>query len=133
MAINSTSISGNLGRDAELRRTQTGMAVANFTVAVTDGKKNQQTGEWEKVTHWIPCVMFGARAEKLAPSLEKGAKVAVSGRLRESRWEKNGEARSRLELVVDELEFMSKRQGGQPKRQEPEYVEASVYDSEIPF
>lgn len=69
------TIAGNIGRDAELRRTQDGTPVAGFTVAVNDG-----WGE-NKRTIWFECSIWGQRAERLAEMLVKGGKVAVSGDL----------------------------------------------------
>ena len=114
MSINRVNISGNLTRDAELRSTASGMSVLGFGVAVNDRRKNQQTGEWEDFPNFVDCVMFGARADALHQHLSKGAKVAVEGKLRWSQWEKDGQRRSKLEVVVDEIEFMSRRddQGG---------------------
>lgn len=107
MSINRVSISGNLGQDAELRQTQSGMAVLGFSVCVNDRRKNQRTGEWEDRPNWVDCTMFGNRAQGIAPYLSKGCKVAVDGRLSQSTWEKDGQRRSKLEVIVDEIEFMS--------------------------
>lgn len=137
MSINRVMISGNLTRDCDVRATQSGIAIANLGVAVNDRRKNQQTGEWEDYPNFVDCTMFGTRAEKLQPYLTKGTKVAIEGKLRYSSWEKDGQRRSKLEVVVDELEFMSSRQsGGQPERPTaPNVVDASacVYDEDIPF
>lgn len=130
MSINRVSISGNLTRDAELRQTQGGMAILSMGVAVNDRRKNQQTGEWEDVPNFVDCVMFGSRAEKLAQYLAKGTKVAIDGKLRYSSWEKDGARRSKLEVVVDDLEFMSR--GGQ-QRQQQQAASADLYDENIPF
>lgn len=130
MSINRVNISGNLTRDAELRQTQGGMAILNIGVAVNDRRKNQQTGEWEDVPNFVDCVVFGTRAEKLAQFLAKGAKVAIEGKLRWSQWEKDGAKRSKLEVVVDEIEFMSR--GGQ-QRQQQQTASADLYDENIPF
>ena len=113
MSINRVVISGNLTRDAELRRTQSGMAILNLGVAVNDRRRNNQTGEWEDYANFIDCILFGARADAIANYLTKGTKVAVEGKLRWSQWEKNGEKRSKIEVVVDEIEFMSRQDGGQ--------------------
>ena len=131
MSINRVSISGNLTRDAELRQTQGGMAILSLGVAVNDRRKNQQTGEWEDVPNFVDCVMFGSRAEKLAHYLAKGTKVAIDGKLRYSSWEKDGARRSKLEVVVDEIEFMSR--GGQQQRQQQQTASADLYDENIPF
>ena len=113
MSINRVVISGNLTRDPELRRTQSGMAIMGFGVAVNDRRRNSQTGEWEDYANYIDCTMFGARAESLSNILTKGMKVAIEGKLRWSQWERDGQKRSKLEVIVDEIEFMSSRNGGQ--------------------
>ena len=114
MSINRVVISGNLTRDAELRRTQSGMAILNVGVAVNDRRRNQQTGEWEDYANFIDCVMFGSRAESISNYLTKGTKVAIEGKLRWSQWEnREGQKRSKIEVVIDDLEFMSSRNGGQ--------------------
>ena len=130
MSINRVNISGNLTRDPELRQTQGGMAILNIGVAVNDRRKNQQTGEWEDVPNFVDCVVFGTRAEKLAQFLAKGSKVAIEGKLRWSQWEKDGAKRSKLEVIVDEIEFMSR--GGQ-QRQQQQTASADLYDENIPF
>ena len=131
MSINRVNISGNLTRDPELRQTQGGMAILSLGVAVNDRRKNQQTGEWEDVPNFVDCVVFGTRAEKLAQFLAKGAKVAIEGKLRWSQWEKDGARRSKLEVIVDEIEFMS-RGGSQGQRQQ-QTASADLYDENIPF
>lgn len=113
MSINRVTISGNITRDAELRQTASGMAVLGFSVAVSDRRKNQQTEQWEDYPNYIDCSMFGTRAEKIAPYLSKGTKVAIAGKLRWSQWERDGQMRSKVEVIVDEIEFMSQRQQGQ--------------------
>lgn len=136
MSINRVMISGNLTRDAELRSTQGGMAVLGFGVAVNDRRKNQRTGEWEDWPNFVDCTMFGTRSEKLQPYLAKGTKVAIDGKLRYSSWERGGQRRSKLEVVVDELEFMSSRQAGavQDLYTGPALDAAEqVYDEDIPF
>ena len=114
MGINRVNLSGNLTRDAELRSTQSGMGILSFGVAVNDRRKNPQTGEWEDYPNFVDCTMFGTRAEKLAQYLTKGMKVAVDGKLRYSSWERDGQRRSKLEVIVDEIELMG--QGGQQPR-----------------
>ena len=114
MGINSVSLSGNLTRDMELRQTSGGMAVGSFGIAVNDRRRNQRTGEWEDHANFVDCTMFGRRAEALAPYLLKGTKCAVQGRLHYSSWEDRGtgQKRSRLDVTVDEVEFLSSRDGG---------------------
>ena len=146
MSINRVNISGNLTRDPELRQTQGGMAILSLGVAVNDRRKNAQTGEWEDVPNFVDCVVFGTRAEKLAQFLAKGTKVAIEGKLRYSQWERDGQKRSKLEVAVDEIEFMSRNQQGQNRgnqggyddyhqdvrRQQDAYAN-DLYDDDCPF
>lgn len=160
MSINRVNISGNLTRDPELRVTGSGTQILSFGVAVNDRRRNPQTNEWEDVPNFVDCVVFGARAEPLSRFLSKGSKVALEGKLRYSSWEtKDGQRRSKLEVVVDEVEFLSSRnQQGAPQAggpyATPSYAapaaaapmpqqayaapvqappSADVYDEDIPF
>ena len=135
MSINRVSISGNLTRDPETRRTNGGMAVLSFGVAVNDRAKNPQTNEWEDRPNFIDCVMFGTRAEAVSRYLSKGSKVAIDGKLRYSSWEKDGQRRSKLEVIVDEIEFMSKREdvAQVAASQQASALVPDVYDEDIPF
>lgn len=110
MSINVVNISGNLTRDSELRRTTGGTAILGFGVAVNDRRKNQQTGEWEDYPNFVDCTMFGTRAEKLAGMLTKGTKVCILGKLRYTSWERDGQKRSKIEVIVDDIELMSRRE-----------------------
>lgn len=135
MSINRVVISGNLTRDPELRSTASGMPVLGFGVAVNDRRKNQQTDEWEDYPNFIDCTMFGARAEKITPYLSKGTKVAIEGKLRWSQWEKDGQKRSKIEVIVDELEFLSRRDDALAPAPVAgsATAPASIYDTDIPF
>ena len=157
MPINSVSISGNLTRDCELRTTQNGTQILTFTVAVND-RKRDQNGQWVDVPNYIDCCIFGNRAESVSRFISKGSKVSCHGKLRWSQWnDKNGQKRSKVEIVVDEIEFMSKRESqpqNQPQQQQTNnhpnqyqsgansapqqptggYSEQDIYeDSDIPF
>lgn len=109
MSINRVTITGNLTRDPDLRTTANGNPVLGLGVAVNDRHKNQQTGEWEDYPNFIDCTMFGSRAEKITPYLTKGMKVAIEGRLRWSQWEKDGQKRSKVEVIIEEIEFMTNK------------------------
>ena len=114
MSINRVNITGNLTRDPEMRATGSGMAVLQMGVAVNDRRKNAQTGEWEEAPNYIDAVMFGTRAESVSRFLSKGSKVAIEGKLRWSSWEDKttGAKRSKIEVIVDDIEFMSSRGEG---------------------
>jgi single-strand DNA-binding protein len=113
MGINRVVISGNLTRDPELKATASGMSVLKLGVAVNDRRKNQQTGEWEDFPNFVDVTVFGQRGESLSRFLEKGSKVAIEGKLRWSQWEnQQGEKRSKLEVIADDIEFLSSRGEG---------------------
>ncbi len=132
MSINRVIISGNLTRDPELRSTASGLPVLGFGVAVNDRRKNQQTGEWEDYPNFIDCTMFGARAESLSRYLSKGTKVSVEGKLRWSQWEREGQKRSKIEVIVDELEFMSSRNSDSSYGGSASYGNAGGYSAPAP-
>ncbi len=94
--------------------------------------------------------MFGARAQSVSRFLPKGSKVAIEGKLLWSQWEHDGQKRSKIEVIVDEDEFMTSRNDGAPRAAAPmaapmaqapmtaapmaaPVVDASVYDDDIPF
>ncbi len=133
MSINRVIISGNLTRDPELRSTQSGMDVLSFGVAVNDRRRNPTTGEWEDYPNFVDCTMFGNRARSLSQYLSKGTKVAIEGKLRWSQWERDGQKRSKLEVIVDELEFMSSRNGNGGAPQYNDYgAQSTPYSAPAP-
>lgn len=129
MSINRVTISGNLTRDPSLRQTQSGMAVLGFGVAVNDRRKNNQTGEWEDYPNFVDCTMFGNRAESISRYLVKGTKVAIEGKLRWSQWERDGQKRSKLEVIVDEIEFMHRQSDSAAPVQQPAQPYAQQYQT----
>ncbi len=147
MSINRVIISGNLTRDPELRVTAGGVSVLGFGVAVNDRRKNAQSGEWEDYPNFIDCTVFGARADSLVQYLSKGSKVTIEGKLRWSQWERDGQKRSKIEVIVDDIEFMSSRDANRsygaqaapagyvpaPMPASPVDTSSSVYDEDIPF
>ncbi|MDO4798075.1 MAG: single-stranded DNA-binding protein [Coriobacteriales bacterium] len=116
MSVNRVVISGNLTRDPELRSSQSGTNILTFGMAVNDRRRNPQTGEWEDYANFVDCVLFGNRAEWLSRDLHKGKKVFVEGKLRYSTWERDGQRRSKLEVVVDDIDY------DRPPRQQGGYV-----------
>lgn len=152
MGVNSVSISGNLTRDPELRSTRGGTQALSLGVAVSERVRDPATGEWADRPSYVDCVVFGNRAAALARILRKGAKVALHGRLRQDRWtDADGRARSRIEVVADEVDLMQRRdpapQGAPvaaapaaqaprpatPAAQAPADPAADLYDEDIPF
>ena len=149
MSINQVNISGNLTREPELRATAGGTQVLSFGVAVNDRRRNPQNGEWEDYPNFVDCTMFGTRAEAVSRYIRKGSKVAISGKLRYSSWEKDWQKRSKLEVIVNDIEFMSRGDSQQTAYQPPVTPQQTapvqtsipiapaapveVYDDDIPF
>jgi single-strand DNA-binding protein len=99
------TVIGNLTADPELRFTQSGAAVANFTVASTPRTFDRQSGEWKDgEALFMRCNIWRQSAENVAESLTRGARVIVSGRLKQRSFEtREGEKRTVVELEVDEV------------------------------
>src|SRR5699024_5907471 len=119
---------GNLTADPELRFTQSGVAVASFTVASTPRKFNRQTGEWEdEEALFLRCSIWRDAAENVTESLEKGSRVIAQGRLKQRSFtDREGNQRTSIELDVDEVgpstkyavakpNKVDRRQGGAPQ------------------
>lgn len=133
MSLNACTISGNLGKDSELRTTQTGLEVLTFSLAVNKRRK-QSDGTYQDETSWIDCVMLGKRAASLEPYMRRGSKVSLVGHLRQHKWEKNGQTRSRVEVVVDDVELLNGKRESQTDEPAPAPADsASLYDDDIPF
>lgn len=130
--LNSVTLGGNLTRDPELRYTQGGTAVLSMSVAVNESRKDSN-GEWADYPNYIDMTLFGKRAESVSDYLSKGTYVAVTGRLHQNRWEKDGQKRSKVEVVVDNIHFQiaGQRSGQKTYAEQPE--DAGVYDEDIPF
>ncbi len=118
--INRVEISGNLTREPELRSTASGMEVLGFGIASNDRRKNSQTGEWEDVPDFVDCTMFGKRAGSVRNFLSKGMKVFIAGKLHWSQWERDGQKRSKLEVIVDDIVFAGGNQGQQGGYAQPQ-------------
>ena len=124
MSINRVMISGNLTRDAELTTHSGDLKVLRLGVAVNDRFYNKKAEQWEDSPNFVDCVIFGKRAEVLAKYLVKGCKVAIDGTLRYSAWESEGQKRSKLEIVINEIEFISgaaKKSAGTDRADVPPY------------
>lgn len=101
---NTVELIGNITRDPELRFTPSGAAVATFGLAVNRRWRNAQTNDWEEAVSFFDVVCWREMAENVADSLTKGTRVIVTGRLEQRSWEaENGEKRSKIEVVADEV------------------------------
>ena len=111
-SVNKVILVGNLGRDPELRYTQGGQAVANFTVA-TNERWTDKDGSNQERTEWHRIVVWGKQAENCAQYLQKGRSVYVEGRLQTRDWEdREGNKRTTTEIVAQAVQFLGGRGGG---------------------
>jgi len=103
MSDNNVTIVGNATRDPELRFTPTGMAIANFGVAVN--RRWQKDGEWQEKVSFIDVVCWQKLAENVAETISKGSRVIVIGRFDMNTWDdkETGKPRSKIELVADSV------------------------------
>ncbi|MDP2341125.1 MAG: single-stranded DNA-binding protein [Deltaproteobacteria bacterium] len=113
--VNKVIIVGNLGRDPEVRYSQAGMAICNFSVAVTERVKDGDA--WKEATEWFRVVTFGKTAENAGQYLQKGRQVYVEGRLKTSKYkDKEGVEKTSVELICNNLTFLgSGGAGGAPR------------------
>lgn len=111
--INSVVIQGRLARDPEIKTTQSGIAVANFTVCWSDRYKETET------KLFVFCRAWRGTAEFIEKYFKKGQEIAVEGRLITEEWEKDGEKKSRVVLDVRGVHFCGKRDDSQGAASEP--------------
>ena len=129
--MNSITIAGGLGRDAELKYLNNGDPICNFSVADSQGR--------DKGTIWWNCSLFGKRGEALSQYLTKGQSVTVVGVVTEREWtDKEGNKRKSMDVRVSEIALQGGRRDAEPqeeRRQAPTPAPAqdSFDDSEIPF
>ena len=110
--VNKVILIGNLGRDPELRYTQSGQAVCNFTLATTESWTDKGSGDKVEKTEWHRIVVWGATAEAAAKYLAKGRSVYIEGKLQTREWEdKEGHKRQTTEIVAQNVTFLGGRDG----------------------
>lgn len=111
MSLNRIFLMGRLVRDPELRHTQSGTAVASFTLAVDRDMKNKQTGERE--TDFIDCVAWGSTGEFVSKYFAKGRMAVAVGRLQIRDWtDKEGNKRRAAEVIADNVYFADSKRDG---------------------
>ena len=128
--INSVVIIGRLVRDAEIKQTGTGMSVTKFTLANNYGKKSGES--WETLANFFDVILLGSRGEKLIQYLSKGKQVAITGELRQKRWEQDGNKRFHIEIIANSIELLG-GQGQQNSSGSSGSSDESQYDDEVPF
>ena len=118
--LNKVMLIGRLTRDPEVRMFSNGGKVAAFGFAVNNRKKNQQTGQWEDEPCFLDCEAFnrgetGKTADLVEQYLRKGYQAFIEGHLKLDQWadKQSGDKRSKLKIVVDNVQFLEPRRDGQ--------------------
>jgi len=138
--LNSVFMIGRMVRDAELKYTNTGYAILNFSIASNRSVKKDE--QWQDVVSFFNCTIFGKRAESIAQYMTKGKQLAIDGALSQDRWtDKDGNKRNVVKILVDKVQFI----GGKPQQAtaaapvataepDPDVVPiADNFDDNIPF
>jgi single-strand DNA-binding protein len=113
--VNKVILLGNLGKDPEVKYTQSGMAVARFSLATTERAKDKD-GNWQDKTEWHNLVAFGRTAEVAGEYLKKGRTVYIEGALRTSSWDdkESGQKKYKTEVIINDLVMVGgQRDGGE--------------------
>ncbi len=110
-SFNQVTLMGNLTRDPELRTTPNGQSVCSFSLALNRSYKGGD-GEWKEMTDFIDIVAWGPLGERVAQYLTKGRPALVSGRLQSRSWEQDGQKRSKVEVVANDVTFLGGAPGG---------------------
>jgi single-strand DNA-binding protein len=108
--INHVVLVGRLTRDAELKYTAGGQAVCRFSVAVNRRRKSGD--QWVDEANFFDIVLWGRSGESLNQYLVKGKLIGVQGELRQDRWEQDGQNRSKVEIVADNIQLLGSSGGG---------------------
>ena len=155
--VNKVILLGNLGKDPEVKYTQSGMAVARFSLATTERAKDKD-GNWQDKTEWHNLVAFGRTAEVAGEYLKKGRTIYIEGALRTSSWDdkESGQKKYKTEIIVNDLVMVGgQRDGGEggggysggrggaknannfdqrgPEHEESQAPAGEITDEDIPF
>lgn len=120
-SLNRVMIIGNVGKDVEMRLTPQGKSVSSFNVACNDKFGEQKTIEWVSVVTW------GKLAESCNQYLSKGQQVYVEGRLQTRKWDKDGQAHYKTEVIAGKVLFLGK------KGNSGEHEQQEIEPADIPF
>ena len=107
--LNHVILIGRLTRDADLKYNNNGYPIASFSVAVNRSRK--QGDQWVEEANFFDITLFGKSAENLKPYLVKGKQVAIAGELRQDRWEQDGQSRSKVVIVANNIQLVGGNTG----------------------
>lgn len=104
-SFNQVILMGNLTRDPELRQTPNGQNVCSFSLALNRSYKGSD-GNWQEATDYVDVVAWGPLGERVSQYLTKGRPCLVNGRLQSRAWEQDGQKRSKVEVVAQDVTFL---------------------------
>jgi single-strand DNA-binding protein len=131
-SFNRVILMGNLTRDVEIKYLQSGTAVAEVGLAVNDKRKDAQTGQWIEEVTFVDCTLWGRTAEIAGEYLSKGSPILIEGRLKLHQWESEGQKRSKLRVVCENMRMVGGKGGGGGRGQSgaaPQYDESEFSGS----
>lgn len=129
--INQVTLVGRLTRDAELKYTTGGTAIAKFSIANNYSKKVGD--QWQELVNYFDCTVFGKTAEALNQYLVKGKQVAIAGELQQNRWQQDGQNRSKVEIRVHTLQLLGGKSGGSDAPVRQDSIDEGPFEDDIPF
>ncbi len=130
--LNQISIIGRVTRDAELKYSASGTAIANFAIAVNRSVKKGD--QWVDEASFFDLAVFAKTAENLSKYLVKGTQVAVTGSLVQDRWEKDGVKQSKVKISVDQIQLIgNKHEGGGSREGSAPAPREEKYQDDVPF
>ena len=145
-SVNKAIIVGNLGADPEIRQTQDGRKIANFSVATSESWKDKNTGERKERTQWHRIVIFSEGLAKVAEQyLRKGSKVYIEGQIQTRKWQdQSGQDRYTTEIVLNgfnaSLQMLDRKGDRPPGADSPDDYGSQApterpydFDDEVPF
>ncbi len=123
--LNQVILIGRLTRDAELRYTASGMAICKFSLAVN--RRRKQGDQWVEEGNFFDVTLWGRQGEALNQYLTKGKQIGLQGELRQDRWEQDGQPRSKVEIVANNVQLLGgggAASSGQPQQWRPQQEQA---------
>ena len=131
-AYNRVILVGNITREIDLNYTQSGTAVADIGLAVNEKRKNQ-AGELVDDTQFVDVTLWGRTAEVAAEYLGKGSPVLIEGRLKLETWETDGQKRSKLKVIGEQMKMLGRSKKASKPNDEQASVPAGANEDDVPF
>ena len=104
--MNSFNCIGRIGKEPETRYTESGTVICSFSLAISDGKDK----EGKDKTLWLDVKAFNKTAELIAKHFKKGSQIGISGKLEQESWEKEGQKRSKIVVIANNISFIGKKE-----------------------